>query len=370
MDLFGDFGQKILFEFGSFKLTIAQSFFLFAGLMAIIIVNLFVTRSMKRATVFKTMNAKLSKLIIRTSSYLIWIFGLVSLLRVGSVNTGSFFEYEIFSTDKLTLTVQKIFFIILIFFAIRIIALLVDFLMNRKIKRNNLEIGKGKSIIQITKYFIWFVGILLAFGSMGIKFTFIIASVSALLVGVGFGLQNIFNDFFSGIIILFDGSIKVNDVVQVGDIVGRVKDIGVRTTKVLNRDNIILIIPNSKFTMDNVINWSHHDQKTRFDVSVGVAYGSDVELVRRLLLESAGMVEGIVDFPKPFVRFEDFGESSLDFRLFFWSDKSFYVENVRSELRFKIDALFRANKVTIPFPQRDLHIMSDHRKNKLESNIL
>lgn len=370
MELFGDFGQKILFELGAFKMTIAQSFFLLTGFFAIIIVNIFVTRSMKHAGVFKSMNAKLSKLIIRTSSYLIWIFGLIVLLRVGNVKTGDFFEYQIFATDKLVLTVQKVFFIVLIFFAIRIVALLVDFLMNRKIKRNNLDIGKGKSIIQITKYLIWMTGLFLVFGAVGLKLTFIIASVSALLVGVGFGLQNIFNDFFSGIIILFDGSIKVNDVVQVSDIVGRVKDIGIRTTKVLNRDNIILIIPNSKFTSDNVINWSHHDQKTRFNVPVGVAYGSNVELVRRLLLESASKVDGIVGYPKPFVRFEDFGDSSLDFRLFFWSDKSFYVENIRSDLRFKIDALFRANNVTIPFPQRDLHIMSDHRKIQTPADII
>jgi small-conductance mechanosensitive channel len=370
MELFGDFGQKILIELGAFKMTIAQSLFLLTGLIAIIFVNIFVTHSMKHASTFKSMNAKLSKLIIRTSSYLIWIFGLIALLRVGNVKTGDFFEHEIFSTDKLTLTVQKVFFIILIFFAIRIVALLVDFLMNRKIKRNNLEIGKGKSIIQITKYLIWMTGLFLAFGAVGLKLTFIIASVSALLVGVGFGLQNIFNDFFSGIIILFDGSIKVNDVVQVSDIVGRVKDIGIRTTKVLNRDNIILIIPNSKFTSDNVINWSHHDQKTRFNVSVGVAYGSDVELVRRLLLESASKVDGIVDYPKPFVRFEDFGESSLDFRLFFWSDKSFYVENIRSELRFNIDALFRVNNVTIPFPQRDLHVKSDYRQANPPADII
>ncbi|HKK80757.1 MAG TPA: mechanosensitive ion channel domain-containing protein [Prolixibacteraceae bacterium] len=370
MELFGDFGQKVLLELGNFKLTISQSFFLFTGFLAIIVVNVFVKQSLKHAAFFKSMNVKLSKLILRTTNYLIWIFGLVLLLRVGNVKTNNFFEYEIFSTDKLTLSVQKVFFILLIFFAIRIIALLVDFLMNRKIKRNNLEIGKGKSIIQITKYLIWMAGLFIAFGAVGLKLTFIIASVSALLVGVGFGLQNIFNDFFSGIIILFDGSIKVNDVVQVSDIVGRVKDIGIRTTKVLNRDNIILIIPNSKFTSDNVINWSHHDQKTRFNVPVGVAYGSDVELVRRLLLESAGTVEGIVEFPEPFVRFEDFGESSLDFRLFFWSNKSFYVENIRSDLRFKIDALFRANNVTIPFPQRDLHVKSDHRETKPPADII
>lgn len=242
--------------------------------------------------------------------------------------------------------------------------------MNRKIERESLDYGKGKSIIQITKYVIWIAGIFMAIVAMGMKLTFFIASISALMVGVGFGLQNIFNDFFSGIILLFDGSIKVKDIVQVGDIVGRVLDIGVRTTKVLNRDNIILIIPNSKFTTDNVINWSHHDQKTRFNVPVGVAYGSNVQLVKNILLKCAEKVEGVELVPPPFVRFEDFGESSLDFRLFFWSSKSFYVENIRSELRFQIDAAFRANNITIPFPQRDLHILSDHRKNAPAPDVL
>lgn len=146
--------------------------------------------------------------------------------------------------------------------------------------------------------------------------------------------------------------------------VGRVKDIGVRTTKVVERDNIILIIPNSKFTSDNVINWSHMDQKSRFNVAVGVAYGSDVRLVEKVLLECANECNEVVKNPHPFVRFEDFGDSSLDFKLFFWSSNSFFVEQTKSKLRFAIDQKFRENGVTIPFPQRDLHIMSDHRKNK------
>lgn len=105
-------------------------------------------------------------------------------------------------------------------------------------------------------------------------------------------------------------------------------------------------------------------------MSVGVAYGSNVQLVKNILLKCAEKVEGVELVPPPFVRFEDFGESSLDFRLFFWSSKSFYVENIRSELRFQIDAAFRANNITIPFPQRDLHILSDHRKNAPAPDVL
>lgn len=363
MDLFGDSGQKILIEFGNFKLDVSQAFLMSIGVLVIVLFNVFVNRLIKKSKFHQTANSRLSKLIVRTISYAIWLVGVVTLLKLLSVNVGNFFSYHIISGDKINITVQKIFLLIIVVFILRIIVLLVDFLMNRKIERESLDYGKAKSIIQITKYIIWTVGFLFAIGAMGLKLTFIIASVSALLVGVGFGLQNIFNDFFSGIILLFDGSIKVNDVVQVGDIVGRVLDIGVRTTKVLNRDNIILIIPNSKFTSDNVINWSHHDQKTRFNVQVGVAYGSDVELVKTVLLKCAENVEGIVMIPPPFVRFEDFGDSSLDFRLFFWSSKSFYVENIRSELRFQIDKRFRANNITIPFPQRDLHIIKDKLQN-------
>jgi small-conductance mechanosensitive channel len=370
MDVFGKFGQKILFELGKFELTVSQAFILVLGLIAILIVNVFVNNTIKKSAFYKNMNKRLSKLIVRFVSYFIWIVGIATLLRIESVNIGNFFSYEIISGEKIDITVQKIFLLVVIFFAVRMIVLLVDFLMNRKIERESLDYGKGKSIIQITKYVIWIAGILIAIGAMGMKLTFFIASISALLVGVGFGLQNIFNDFFSGIILLFDGSIKVKDIVQVGDIVGRVLDIGVRTTKVLDRDNIILIIPNSKFTSDNVINWSLHDQKTRFNVPVGVAYGSDVQLVKNVLLKCAEKVKGIELVPPPFVRFEDFGNSSLDFRLFFWSSKSFHVENIRSELRFQIDAAFRANKITIPFPQRDLHIMSDHRKDLPNHNVV
>ena len=141
------------------------------------------------------------------------------------------------------------------------------------------------------------------------------------------------------------------------DEIGKVKEINFRTTKIETRDNIILVIPNSTFIDHKVINWSHIQKRTRFNVQVGVAYGSDVRLVERLLLECAYANTDVSKMPKPFVRFNDFGDSSLDFQLYFWTDKAFVVENIKSDLRFAIDKIFRENKVQIPFPQRDVHII-------------
>jgi small-conductance mechanosensitive channel len=355
--------ELVLLKLGDFTLTLGQILILGLGLVLIFIVNQLGKRIIRRSKRLSTIGDRLKALVIRGYSYFIWIVGIVLLLRLEHVNTQSFFNFELFVGDKVTITVQKVFVFIVIIFIVRIVVLFADYLMNRKIEKDHLDYGKGNSILQILKYFIWIVGVIIGIGVVGLKLTFIIASVSALLVGVGFGLQHIFNDLFSGIIILFDGSIKVNDIVQVSDIIGRVKDIGIRTTKIVNRDNIVLIVPNSKFTSDSVINWSHMDQKSRFSISVGVAYGSDVRLVEKILLECANENNEVDTNPAPFVRFEDFGESSLDFCLYIWTDQSFFVENIKSQLRFSIDEKFKLNKITIPFPQRDLHII-DPRKNE------
>ncbi|MCB0855643.1 MAG: mechanosensitive ion channel, partial [Bacteroidetes bacterium] len=170
-----------------------------------------------------------------------------------------------------------------------------------------------------------------------------------------------FNDFFSGVIILFDGSIEVGDVVQVGELIGRIKRIGIRATTIHTRESFTVIVPNSKFTQENVINWSHNNEVTRFQVNVGVAYGSDVELVMRLMNDVAKAHPKISKTPAPVVRFADFADSALLFEVFFWTHDSFNVEFIKSDIRIKIDAEFRKHNVKIPFPQRDLHIISDQR---------
>lgn len=190
-----------------------------------------------------------------------------------------------------------------------------------------------------------------------------LAGSAALLVGLGFGIQQIFNDLVSGIILLFEGNLKVGEIIQLeNDIVGKVTMIGLRTSKIRTRDDITMIIPNSKFISDKVINWSQDQSTTRFQVEVGVAYGSDVELVTRLLLESAKENQAVETKPEPFVRFSDFGESSLNFQLLFWTNESFRCENVKSKLRYTIDRKFRENNVQIPFPQRDVHLFHPNLK--------
>ena len=238
-----EFGNRDFMVVGDFRISIFQSLIFIIGLVFILFLEFLNRKYVRKGKWLEHLDERLRILIAQGLSYLIWVIGLVVILRLEDINTKQFFAEELFSVSDVAITVQKVFIFIVIVFMVRLMVLIIDFFIGRKIQKDQLDYGKTKSVQQIVKYFIWIGGILIGIGSLGLKLTFIIASVSALLVGVGFGLQNIFNDFFSGIIILFDGSIKVKDIVQVGDVVGRVKEIGIRTTKVLNRDNIILIIP-------------------------------------------------------------------------------------------------------------------------------
>ena len=167
-------------------------------------------------------------------------------------------------------------------------------------------------------------------------------------------MQDIFRDFVSGIILLSDRTVVVHDIVTINGQIGEINKIGLRTSFVLARDDTMIIIPNSKLVSDQVINWTQQDNKVRFSVNVGVAYGSDPQLVEKILLDAVAENESISTVPSPFVRFKNFGDSSLDFEVFFWSYHLMVIENVMSELRYKISQEFKANGVTIPFPQRDV----------------
>ena len=168
----------------------------------------------------------------------------------------------------------------------------------------------------------------MAVETLGIQMTVLWGGAAALLVGVGLALQQTFNDLISGIILLFERSIEVGDVVNVSGMIGTVKRIGLRTSIVESVDNVTLLVPNSKFINEQVINWSHFDEKVRFKVSVGVAYGSDTKLVRKLLSKVAQENIYVLEYPSPFVRFVDFGSSSLDFQLFFYSRNLIVIEAV------------------------------------------
>ncbi len=267
-------------------------------------------------------------------------------------------DYTLFKSQKITVTVASVLLILLILVIARTVIWLLKRLFDRESSRRNFDVGSLNAVYQLIKYILWIFAILLSLDTIGAKITILLAGSAALLVGVGLGLQQIFQDFISGFVLLFEGTLKVGDIVEFKDgIVGRVKEIGIRTSKIETRSNFIMIVPNSKFITDIVINWSHIEKRTRFDVAVGVAYGSDVELVKNLLLDCAKEHNAVSKNPGPFVRFEDFGNSSLDFKIYFWSSNTFGVENTKSDLRFSINKAFRENGIQIPFPQRDVHII-------------
>jgi len=169
------------------------------------------------------------------------------------------------------------------------------------------------------------------------------------------GMQNLFSDYISGIIILIDSSVKVNDVIEVNGMVCKVIEINLRTTTVLTRDDKYIILPNTDLTRNHLNNWIHNDLASRFEVTVGVDYSSDVKLVMEILKTAVDNQNGILKKPAPFIRFNDYGDSSLDFCIYFWSEDVFRVENIKSEMRIRIFELFKEHNITIPFPQRVLH---------------
>jgi small-conductance mechanosensitive channel len=255
---------------------------------------------------------------------------------------------------KHKITVADILAVFLIILAARLLTFLVNHVaLKRYFKKKNLDIGRQYAVRQFAMYIIYLLAVFAVLEMIGV-FSLILASSAALLVGIGLGLQDAFKDLVSGIIILVEGSVEVEDVIQIGDMPARVKKIGLRTSVVETKDHNSILIPNSKLVMDAVMNMSHNKTATRFSIKVGVAYGSDVALVRQLLLQAAGETSKVLNNPVPTVQFKDFGDSSLDFSLLFFSKEFLAIEQVKSDLRFAVERLFRENNVTIPFPQRDL----------------
>ena len=231
----------------------------------------------------------------------------------------------------------------------------------------NVAVGSRYAINQLVKYVIYVFAIISALGVFGINMGILLGGAAALLVGIGLGLQQTFNDFISGIVLLFERSVSVGDVLQVDGEVGRVKEIGLRSSTLQTPDNIRLVVPNHKLVNDKVINWNHNSETVRFNIPIGVAYGSDTASVKKSLLSAVRDNPYVLDYPAAFVRFVNFGDSSLDFQLYFFSKNLMVIEDIKSDIRFEIDKLFRKDEISIPFPQRVIRIVSEDNPSVMES---
>jgi small-conductance mechanosensitive channel len=264
--------------------------------------------------------------------------------------------YTFVDTKYVTISLLDIAEVILILIISRILVWIIGRVVKRLIVKRQGDEGKAYAIRQIAAYFVYTIALVLILDSFGVKITVLLAGGTALFVGLGLGLQDAFKDLVAGIIILSERTVTAHDIVEIDGTVGEVLEVGLRTTTLRTRDDIELIMPNQKLTNERVINWSRNKKMTRFNVEVGVAYGSDTELVKDLLLEVASKSEAVSDSPAPHVFFDNFGNSSLNFKLFFYSHSLFRIERVKSQLRFEIDKKFRENGVTIAFPQMDIWV--------------
>lgn len=266
-------------------------------------------------------------------------------------------EYTLFKNEKFEITIGSLLVVSIIILTTFIGLRIIRAIFKGYIRKAEQERRGIWSVYLMLKYVVWVVVIVVILETSGIKVSVLLASITALLIGVGFGIQQLFSDLASGLVLIVERNLQINDVIQLQDgTVGKVIYIGLRTSKLKTREDIIMVVPNSHFVNDQIINWSQMDYNTRFSVEVGVAYESDTRLVTQILLDCAQNNKHVSTKPKPFVRFNNFGDSALEFQVYFWVKEPFRVENIKSELRFAIDDEFRKNGVQIPFPQRDVHI--------------
>jgi small-conductance mechanosensitive channel len=270
-------------------------------------------------------------------------------------------NYTFHFSDEIYISVKTIMVLIVAFIVANLFLKLIRKIINRKLEDDDK--GKFKSIFSFLKYFIYLLVIIIALESSGVEVSVLLAGSAALLVGLGLGLQTLFQDIISGIFILMDKTLHVNDIIEIDGKVGKVFEIRLRTTRTVTIENRVLIIPNHKFLTHSLYNWTQNGVLTTEGINVGVAYGSDVEKVKQLLIETANEHPKVVKNKKPTVFFMDFGDSALQFRLLFTIRDSFSHLKIKSELRFAIDKKFREHQIKIPFPQRDVHFFQSKEKS-------
>lgn len=252
-----------------------------------------------------------------------------------------------------------IYIIVLIALLIYLTGKLKRWVTDHLLARTQLEVGVRQAVGSITRYGFIAIGFVVILQTAGIDLSALTVLAGALGIGVGFGLQNIANNFISGLIILFERPIKVGDRIDVGGVTGDVVEISPRATTVITNDNIAVIVPNSEFISSKVTNWSYTNSDVRLNFPVGVSYHADPEQVRDALLEIAAAHPGVLSHPGPDVLLQEFGDSSLNFVLRVWTRAYTTTPGVlRSEINYAIWKRFKEVNIEIPFPQRDLHIRS------------
>ncbi|MDY0228376.1 MAG: mechanosensitive ion channel, partial [Desulfomicrobium apsheronum] len=307
--------------------------------------------------------ALVADLAVTFLTLLVWLVVVLGIMAWISINLGTNVVYEKLSTLELnwgdfSFNFLRLGVVLLLFQVVRSLALAWKTVLDSEnLRWKNIDHGAAASLQRIGIYCLWLLFALFSVNLLGISLTNFAVIAGGLSVGIGFGMQTIISNFISGLILLFDRAIQPGDIIEVNGIWAKVMSVNIRNTEVQTFDNAKIFLPNSTLIANQVTNWTHrNDVKIRRDVLVGVAYGSDVQLVKKILVETAGEHPAVLASPEPWVIFNDFGASSLDFILRFWVRHVDFGLSACSEIRETIEAKFREHRVEIPFPQMDVHM--------------
>ena len=264
-----------------------------------------------------------------------------------------FLEYPLLSIHTYTLHMYQVIGVAVVI----CVSYIVEKVSKRIFYSKSSRIDKGTkyALHQILYYGIIIVTFLIIMRILGVNISPILVGSSAVLVGIGLGLQNLFLDFISGVIILLDKSVRVGDVLDMNGVMGRVEQISMRTTKILTTDRKTIVFPNSYLTKDKLSNYSSNEYPNAFYIEVGVDYSTDIKTAENLLVEAARENPDISKEREPYIRLNDFADSSLNLRLYFFSDDPFHISQTKSEIRKSILEKFRANNIIIPYPTYDIY---------------
>jgi len=365
--------SETLFYIGPYKICFWNLIFLLLIFLVAAILRRLIHRGLKgyvKSANIQLEAKQMARLrLVSQSVYLLAIYIAVLSFRYnnGRVTFKDFLDFKLFSFNQFNIDFADILVLISVFFGAKIAVNLSKLYIAKRFKRSaHYDPGTEYVYIQLAKYFIYVFSIILGLKLLDIDLMILLTSSVGLLVGLGLGLQDVFKDMIAGIVLLFEGNLRVGDIVEIAGkskitgqnnevMVAKIVKINVRTTQIQTREGNVLIIPNTHLTQDRIENWSHGSELTRFSIKLSVAYGSDLLLIERLLKQAA-LAHPKVKKNQPVVmRLSDFGDSGLELELIFWADQSWDINNYKSEIRLEIDRLFRAYNVEIPYPQRVIH---------------
>lgn len=360
-----------LFEFGPYEVCALNIIIIAIIVLVAMVLRRIIHRSLK--SYLNSANIRIEgKRVTYLRLFSQSIYALAAVLAIYSfrinnnpeeVTFKQFLEYEFIKTAKFILTFENLISVLIIIFGSRIALNLIRLFLARKFKKDKTyDRGREYVYMQVAKYIVYTIAFFLILNALNVQPTLFLGGSAALLVGLGLGIQDVFKDMFSGLVLLFEGSIRVGDVIELHDgkskesIVAKILRINVRTTQIETRDGNILIVPNAKLTQEYIENWTHGATSSRFRINVTVEYGSNVKLVEEILIQSAMAHPKVNKNEQIIVRLNEFGENGLHLELIFWADQSWDINNYKSEIRFEIDRLFRHYGIKIPFAQRVIHV--------------